>query len=836
MSCNYKGLYFVPKDLHEDIQILQLKGNNIRNLSDASFSRYPLLRSLDLSKNRIRVIKTGTFKPLRLLTTLSLANNPNLYEINDELLRWCSQLVTLNMESTGLIYFPGNTIKWLPNLENLYLQKNNLTSIHFKSCANPRVNTSIDLSYNQISALTLQTVSIYCDFKSVNLIANPILIVDPNSLSDLRIQSFSLGGGSTTMSLETWSNASTGISKSEITSLSIYPLGIDIPRTFFDSFRNHSPPFLYMHAECNYYDIHPFAFNHLLWASSLYVYCAFSITTIKPDSFSGLRQLRTLHIDDRIKSINPSKSLWDNPKMYHLSLAFNMIRKIEPFAFRGLTELYILSLNSNPITVVEITSFSGLNQLRLLDLSKTNIVQLSIDLPQLIILYLAEVTNGFFIFFPGRTFNSTRLLDEMYLQRSNFRIFDLYDDVKKISLFQGLHNLSILNLCGNRLNFLFSDMFADLSSLKHLDLSNSNISVIPIGVFRGLSSLQTLRLKSNRIQRVTFAFFKDLPQLRYIHIEHNDLYYLESHLFRNNPLLLGLYAGNNHLAGFNRSTFEHILSSLVEIDISGNLIVCDCSLKWLIDLLTGPVELKHEQRTICSPVSATLEPLRGKPLMMLASTYLCDPQITTYVFIALPCLTVLVVILLTYWNRWYLRHKLFLLKLAVVGYKEIEDGRNRNEYEYALNVIFTDDCEGWIHQNLRPFLEETFPDMGNVVCGDDDLRLGMHYLDAVLYAVEHSFKTVLLLSRAAVQDHWFMLKFRLAMDYATDMGMENIILIFVEDVFDDEELPYLVRLFLSGSGSYLSWVEDAEGQEYFWKQLEKYLNVNRRINHLLPAQ
>ena len=379
-------------------------------------------------------------------------------------------------------------------------------------------------------------------------------------------------------------------------------------------------------------------------------------------------------------------------------------------------------------------------------------------------------------------------------------------------------------------------MFAQLSSLESLNLSDSKIWSIAPGTFRGLNSLRILRLDNNLIKEVTFDLLRNMPQLRSFHIEHNDIDYLESHLFRNQPFLSGLHLANNHLAGFNRSTFGDVSSSLVRIDISGNPIVCDCSLNWLEDLLTRHIQFENEQENICSSVSATLGPLRGKPLMMLASTDLCDPQITTYVFIALPCLTVLVVLLLTYWNRWYLRHKLFLLKLAVVGYKEIEDGRNRNEYEYALNVIFTDDCEGWIHQNLRPFLEETFPDLGNVVCGDDDLRLGMHYLDAVLYAVEHSFKTALLLSRAAVQDHWFMLKFRLAMDYATDMGMENIILIFVEDVLDADELPYLVRLFLSGSGSYLSWVEDAEGQEYFWKQLEKYLNVNRRINHLLPAQ
>ena len=100
----------------------------------------------------------------------------------------------------------------------------------------------------------------------------------------------------------------------------------------------------------------------------------------------------------------------------------------------------------------------------------------------------------------------------------------------------------------------------------------------------------------------------------------------------------------------------------------------------------------------------------------------------------------------------------------------------------------------------------------------DELRLGMHYFDAVYYNVENSFKTVLLLSRAAVQDHIFMTKLRIAMNHVTDTETDNLILVFREDT-PDQELPHLVRLHLSGQGAYLSWEEDEEGQEYFWNKL-----------------
>ena len=50
----------------------------------------------------------------------------------------------------------------------------------------------------------------------------------------------------------------------------------------------------------------------------------------------------------------------------------------------------------------------------------------------------------------------------------------------------------------------------------------------------------------------------------------------------------------------------------------------------------------------------------------------------------------------------------------------------------------------------------------------------------------------------------------------------------------DQELPNLARLHLSGQGAYLRWEEDEEGQEYFWNKLTKHLNVNLKVNHMIP--
>ena len=104
----------------------------------------------------------------------------------------------------------------------------------------------------------------------------------------------------------------------------------------------------------------------------------------------------------------------------------------------------------------------------------------------------------------------------------------------------------------------------------------------------------------------------------------------------------------------------------------------------------------------------------------------------------------------------------------VIGYKEMRDARDHNDYEFDLNIIFYDADEEWVRQQLQPALEEQLPQFQRNVFGDQDLILGMHYLDAVDYVVSHSYKTLILLSRAAVHDRWFMLKLRTAMDHVSD--------------------------------------------------------------------
>ena len=324
-----------------------------------------------------------------------------------------------------------------------------------------------------------------------------------------------------------------------------------------------------------------------------------------------------------------------------------------------------------------------------------------------------------------------------------------------------------------------------------------------------------------------------LHQVTIIDLGNNLLAYLDEQLFSNNPRLTSILLPNNKLTRLNQTTFESIESSLLSFDLSLNPIVCNCDLRWFRDWISGHIDVINEHETVCS--SASLGPLRRKPLLDFDPSKLCGLNIALVCLTPLGGIFLVVIIIVLYHYRWPLKYKLFLLKLMAIGYKEMRDARDHNDYEFELNIIFYDDDEKWARQQLQPALEARLPQFQRNVFGDEDLVIGMHYLDAVDYVVSHSYKTLILLSRAAVHDRWFMLKLRTAMDHVSDTETEFVVVVFLEDI-PDEDIPFLARLYLSDGRPYLHWTEDVRGQDFFWNKLVKSLTINLRTNDLIPNE
>ena len=830
--CDYRRLTAIPQDLAEDIELLSMQYNNVKALLNSSFVRYPLITTLDLRFNDIRALDHTAFYPLRDLRNLLMSYNPHLVLPDTGLFRWASKLSILDLSNSNMISLPNDTLRWSTKLERLQLSRNKFAFINISSCGMVK---NVHLKGNQLAHLSVESFNLVCDIDVLVLVENPIKSVDPNVIASLNIRKLLIGDSPLT--LKVFRNLFIGISRSEIDFFSITGSNLtSIPVDFFDPFSNYCPLSFLDLQTVGLKALSPYVFSNLTQLDKLAL-GSNSIVTIEPDFFEGMQDLRILDLEfNNIQHINPYNQTW-NIKVQELQLLNNLLTEISQSAFLGLKYLTLLDLSLNKrLTFLEFTAFTGLDSIQHINLYACNIHHLLLETPSLTSLVLNNIMSWDYGWDPRESFKHLRSLIYLNLDATDLGVCDLW--LMNVSLFDGMDNLTTLYLSkntrfGSNLAGLLPGSFQKLTTLQNLNLDDCNILSLHSHLFRDLVSLHTLSLTGNRIQLLCYDVLTEIRQLTRIDLDRNRISYLDETIFSNNLLLKYLSLSDNKLTRLNQSTFKPIENSLSSLDISKNPILCNCDLKWLLDWQKRSPNLTKQHTTICS--SASLAPLREKPLRDFDPSTLCRLSSTIPCLISLAVICMVVIAVLVNHHRWHLRYKLFLLKLALVGYKEVRDARNHNDYEFDVNVICYDDDEKWIRDHLRPALEEKLPQFRRNVFGDEDLVLGMHYLDAVDHAVTRSYKTVLVLSRAAVRDRWFMLKLRIAMDHVSDTRTEFVVVVFLEDI-PDGEIPFMARLYLNDGRPYLHWTDDVRGQEYFWNKLAKNLTINLKTDDLIPNE
>ncbi|XP_072174635.1 toll-like receptor 2 [Diadema setosum] len=170
-----------------------------------------------------------------------------------------------------------------------------------------------------------------------------------------------------------------------------------------------------------------------------------------------------------------------------------------------------------------------------------------------------------------------------------------------------------------------------------------------------------------------------------------------------------------------------------------------------------------------------------------------------------------------------------MLRLCVIGYTEVIDD---DEYQYDINIIFHDYDEEWVVNYLVPQLRDRDPEV--VLCvGDDDLPAAMLRLDAAALVIDNSYKSVFIITNAAINNAWYMAKLRLALQHINHSQRDAILLIFLEDI-EDEEMPYIIRLLMSVNRPYLRWSDDPRNRDFFWDELMKTVRKTAKIDVTLP--
>lgn len=139
--------------------------------------------------------------------------------------------------------------------------------------------------------------------------------------------------------------------------------------------------------------------------------------------------------------------------------------------------------------------------------------------------------------------------------------------------FRDTPNLRKLNLDGNYMQFLSTELFATLTELNELTLSLNNLAALPSGLLRAQAKLIRLLLAGNRLQALPPGIFDTTPHLWELDLSDNQLCAPTNIIFVVKPLRY-LYRFNlsynnfTHIAGADQFESQTLLTRQQISDIS----------------------------------------------------------------------------------------------------------------------------------------------------------------------------------------------------------------------------------------------------------------------------
>lgn len=224
----------------------------------------------------------------------------------------------------------------------------------------------------------------------------------------------------------------------------------------------------------------------------------------KLDPIQGAPQLQSILASHNNLTEIPAELFPDS--LVHLDFSANRINRIDPLAFRNLSNLEDLNLSWNNLTTIEPPTFASAVKLKVFDLSHNQIA------------------------------------------------------VLKTETFAGFVELKVLNLSNNLIEHLNVSTFNVLTHLEHLDLSNMKLSELESDIFSDLHQLISLNLANNNFKRLNFnLLLPALEQLQMFYVDGNQLDTLDGFQHSLSPKLHIFSINDNQ---FNCSYLRTFLNSI----------------------------------------------------------------------------------------------------------------------------------------------------------------------------------------------------------------------------------------------------------------------------------
>ena len=372
VSCTKRGLEAVPEYLSNDIRVLNLSLNSLDTLRNNSFQRYTALTELDLSYNNISFIETAAFYHLGRLHCLNISENIHLNGFKSEMFRWFGNLVHLELNYCNITSFPHDTLKWMPNLEQLHLEGNPINSINITSCPNKTMQW-VTLAETSFEKVTAETFSFPCECLRFDFQLIGHHVVDPDVIAKWPFNTVSIGpivnNYDFVETMEVYRHFFMGFSGSVVERLSVFNFDGRASGTL-EELKYKSLSMFALIFPKNIGQNQSF-FGSLPYVGELFV-LDLDIPVLYPKYFQGMGGLVKLHlIENGIAIIDALASQWP-VNLQLLDLSGNDLLSFDAKSLYGLNRLSHLYLSNNR----RLTTLSlSLLNLQLLDISETAIIK-----------------------------------------------------------------------------------------------------------------------------------------------------------------------------------------------------------------------------------------------------------------------------------------------------------------------------------------------------------------------------------------------------------------------------------------------------------------------------
>ena len=174
VDCSNRKLLYVPPNLPDSVEFLDLSYNSLSEIGSTDFSSSGNLKSISLRGNEIVIINNGAFSSQKFLETLDLSDNyiqtlSNFIFPNSLLIR------SLDLSNNLLTHIDHSLFTGLRYLEELSLENNSLSCIEESSFENLYSVRSLNLKGNKLTNLYESNISPLADLQELSLDGNQFL-------------------------------------------------------------------------------------------------------------------------------------------------------------------------------------------------------------------------------------------------------------------------------------------------------------------------------------------------------------------------------------------------------------------------------------------------------------------------------------------------------------------------------------------------------------------------------------------------------------------------------------------------------------------------------------